>query len=81
MPSELELVADKELIDELLHRFDDAVFIAVKPPARGNLGPDSVTICKWGSPELMAFHCRAFATAMEHQAGCNIQKQLNTEED
>lgn len=79
MPSDLELVADKDLINELLHRFDDAVFIAVKPPLRGNTGPDSIIICKWGCPQLMAFHCRAFATAMEHLAASNVQSTLNTE--
>ena len=79
MSSDLELIADTDLVDELLHRFDHAVFIGVKPPSRGNMGPDSVTVCKWGSPELVAFHCRAFATAMEHFAAGNLQRNLNAE--
>jgi hypothetical protein len=79
MPSDLELIADRDLVDELLHRFENAIFIGVKPPPRSDGQPESVTICKWGSAELMAFHCRAFATALEHRAGHTIQNILRQE--
>ncbi len=79
--SELELLTEPELIDELLRRFEHGVFIAVKPPQRTDGVPEFARICKWGSAEIMAFHCRAFAAAVERITSDHIKEILAGEEE